>query len=89
MRSSLDPLAFPELRWLRAGLGGKLGPATAAAIERGHPGLEWLDLTETRLRTVTDLCCARSGSRRWMPEVGRASSPTTRSFATSRPPNMG
>ncbi len=56
MRGSLDPLAFPELRWLRIGLGGKLGPATAEAIERGHPDLEWLDLTETRVRTVTDLC---------------------------------
>ncbi len=56
MRGTLDPLAFPELRWLQIGLGGKLGPTTATAIERGHAGLEWLALTETRVRTVTDLC---------------------------------
>ncbi len=58
MRGSLDPLAFPHLRWLRIALGGKLGPAITAAITRGHPGLEWLALTETRARVVTELCPA-------------------------------
>ncbi len=58
MRGSLDPLAFPHLRWLRIGLGGKLGPDITASIARGHPGLEWLALTETRARVVTDLCPA-------------------------------
>ncbi len=55
LRGSLDPLAFAELRWLRLGLGGKGGAAVLPAIERGHPRLQWLAVSETRARTAREL----------------------------------
>jgi hypothetical protein len=55
-RGRLDPLGFPELRWLRLGLGGKGGAAMLTAIERGHRHLEWLAFTEVKARTATELC---------------------------------
>jgi hypothetical protein len=55
LRGSLDPLAFAELRWLRLGLGGKGGAAALPAIERGHPRLQWLAISETRARSALEL----------------------------------
>jgi len=55
VRGSLDPLAFPELRWLRIKLGGKGGAAAFASLQRGHPGLRWLAVGETRIRSVEAL----------------------------------
>ncbi len=55
LRGSLDPLAFAELRWLRLGLGGKGGAAALPAIERGHPRLQWLAVSETRARAAREL----------------------------------
>lgn len=56
LRGELDPLGFPDLRWLRIGLGGKGGAAILPAIERGHAQLEWLALREVKARVATDLC---------------------------------
>lgn len=56
LRGELDPLGFPDLRWLRIGLGGKGGAAVLPAIERGHARLEWLALREVKARVATDLC---------------------------------
>ena len=56
LRGDLDPVAFPDLRWLRIGLGGKGGAAVLPAILRGHEGLEWLDVSETRAHSATDVC---------------------------------
>jgi uncharacterized protein (DUF3820 family) len=55
MRGELDPIAFPELRWLATSLGGKLGPGFLDALRRGHPHLRSLDVHETRIRRITDL----------------------------------
>jgi len=55
LRGSLDPLAFPDLRWLRLGLGGKGGAAMLPFMAAGHPGLEWLSLAEVKARSVTEL----------------------------------
>jgi hypothetical protein len=56
LRGDIDPVVFPDLRWLRIGLGGKGGAAVLPAIQRGHTGLEWLDLNETKARSATDVC---------------------------------
>ena len=56
LRGDLDPVGFPDLRWLRIGLGGKGGAAALPAIQRGHPGLEWLSLREVKARKATELC---------------------------------
>jgi hypothetical protein len=55
MRGELDPLGFPELRWLSCGLGGKLGPVFLEALQRGHPVLRSLDVHETRIRRLSEL----------------------------------
>ena len=55
LRGDLDPLAFPDLRWLRLSLGGKGGAAVLPSIQRGHPGLEHLEVKETKVRTVAEL----------------------------------
>jgi hypothetical protein len=56
LRGDLDPLGFPDLHWLRIGLGGKGGAVVLPALERGHPRLEWLALREVKARVVTDVC---------------------------------
>ena len=56
LRGDLNPVGFPDLRWLRVGLGGKGGAAALLAIQRGHAGLEWLDVNETNGRSATDVC---------------------------------
>jgi hypothetical protein len=55
IRGDLDPFAFPELRWLRTGLGGKGAAKTRELLDRGHPNLEWLTVRETRARSVAEL----------------------------------
>jgi hypothetical protein len=55
LRGELDPLSFPDLRWLRLSLGGKGGAAVLPSIQRGHPLLEHLAVTETKARTVAEL----------------------------------
>lgn len=55
IRGDLDPFAFPELRWLRTGLGGKGAAKTRELLRRGHRELEWLAVSETRARTATEL----------------------------------
>ena len=64
LRGELDPLAFPELRWLRVGLGGKGGARVLPSIVRGHAALEWLALRETRARSVEELVGAFPSLRR-------------------------
>ena len=54
-RGTLDLAAFPELRWLRVGLGGKGGAAMLPMIVAGLPGLEWLALSETRAKSVGEV----------------------------------
>jgi hypothetical protein len=54
-RGALDLTALTELRWLRVGLGGKGGAAMLPAITAGLPGLEWLAVSETKVRVATDL----------------------------------
>ncbi len=56
LRGELDPVGFPDLRWLQIGLGGKGGLAALPAVQRGHSRLEWLALRETKARVATDLC---------------------------------
>ena len=51
-RGEIDLRAFPRLRWLRVGLGGKGGAAMLSTIEGGHRTLEWLAVSETRARTA-------------------------------------
>ena len=55
IRGDLDPFAFPELRWLRTGLGGKGAAKTRELLSRGHPDLEWLAVSETRARSASEL----------------------------------
>jgi Leucine-rich repeat (LRR) protein len=55
LRGDLDPLAFPDLRWLRLSLGGKGGAAVLPAIQRGHPALAHLEVKETKSRTLAEL----------------------------------
>ncbi|MBA3876727.1 MAG: hypothetical protein C0498_07295 [Anaerolinea sp.] len=54
-RGSLDLAALKELRWLRIGLGGKGGAAMLPAITAGLPRLEWLAVSETKVRTAAEL----------------------------------
>src|SRR3954468_17178934 len=55
LRGELDLAAFPQLRWLRASLGGEGGEALRASLSRGHPRLEHLSFTEVRDRTLDEL----------------------------------
>jgi hypothetical protein len=55
LRGVLDPFALEDLRWFRAGLGGKGGAMLLPAIERGHPRLTYLSVRETKARTVGEL----------------------------------
>ncbi|GAA1477752.1 hypothetical protein GCM10009623_21980 [Nocardioides aestuarii] len=55
LRGEVDPFAFEDLRWFRAGLGGKGGAMLMPAIERGHPRLASLSVRETKARTVAEL----------------------------------
>ena len=55
LRGEVDPFAFEDLRWFRAGLGGKGGAMLMPAIERGHPRLTYLNVRETKARTVAEL----------------------------------
>lgn len=63
LRGTFDPLSLPELRWLRASLGGKVGKVIAERLLAGHEQLEWLGLTEVPLRTATDLVARLPGLR--------------------------
>jgi hypothetical protein len=54
-RGTLDLAAFKDLRWLRLGLGGKGGAAMLPAITTGLPGLEWLAVSETKVKTAGEL----------------------------------
>lgn len=55
LRGSLDLRALRELRWLRLGLGGKGGAAMLPMITAGLPGLEWLAVSETKVKTAIEL----------------------------------
>ncbi|MFL5916311.1 MAG: hypothetical protein ACJ752_11855 [Gaiellaceae bacterium] len=55
LRGELDLQAFPQLRWLRASLGGKGGEALRQSLSRSHPRLEHLSLTEVRARRLDEL----------------------------------
>lgn len=55
LRGELDPLAFADLRWLTVPLGGKGGAAVLPSILRGHPGLQHLQVRETKATTVAEL----------------------------------
>jgi len=55
LRGELDLLSFPDLRWLRLGLGGKGGQAMLPVMAVGHPALEWLSVSETKANTATDI----------------------------------
>jgi hypothetical protein len=54
LRGDLDPLDFPELRWLSLSLGGKGGRALLPSVQRGHPGLRHLQLVEVPFRTIEE-----------------------------------
>jgi hypothetical protein len=58
LRGELNPLGFPELRWLRIGLGGKGGVGAVQAVREGHPALRWLSVREVKASVVTNLCAA-------------------------------
>lgn len=55
LRGDLDPLAFPDLRWLTIPLGGKGGAAILPSIRRGHPRLEHLRVRETKVKSIGEL----------------------------------
>lgn len=55
LRGRLDPLNFPDLRWLRLSLGGKGGAAVLPHIQAGHPALEHLEVKETKARVLAEL----------------------------------
>lgn len=55
LRGELDPLAFPNLGWLRVGLGGKGGARILPSILRGHPQMAWLSVSEVGARSVAEL----------------------------------
>lgn len=55
LRGELELPAFPELRWLRASLGGKGGRALQDSLGRGHARLEHLSLAEAPTRTLGEL----------------------------------
>ena len=83
LRGALDPLGFSDLRWLRIGLGGKGGARALPAIQRGHPGLEWLSLREVKVRTATELCAGfprlralRIGFADYLRELGNLAATT-------------
>jgi hypothetical protein len=55
LRGTVDLAAFPDLRWLRINLGGQGGAAMLPAMADGHPGLEWLAVSETKAKAVADV----------------------------------
>jgi hypothetical protein len=55
VRGELDPFALEDLRWFKAGLGGKGGAMLRPALDRGHPRLRFLGVRETTARTVAEL----------------------------------
>lgn len=55
LRGEFDPFTLEDLRWFKAGLGGKGGAMLRPAIERGHPRLTFLSIRETNARTVAEL----------------------------------
>jgi hypothetical protein len=55
IRGTLDVRTFPELRWLRTKLGGKGGATMLPAITGGLPDLEWLAVSETKIKTAAEL----------------------------------
>ena len=55
LRGELDVRGFPQLRWLRASLGGRGGKALQASLVRGHARLEHLSVTEVPARTLAEL----------------------------------
>ena len=63
LRGTLDLKAFPELRWLRIGLGGKGGAAMLPAMAAGHPALEWLAVVETKIKAVAEVAGPFPGLR--------------------------
>jgi hypothetical protein len=54
-RGTVDLAAFKELRWLRVRLGGKGGAAMLPMITAGLPRLEWLAVSETKVKTAVEL----------------------------------
>ena len=55
LRGELDVPGFPQLRWLRASLGGKGGKALQDSLAHGHACLEHLSFTEVPARTLAEL----------------------------------
>lgn len=55
LRGEFDPFNFEELRWFKAGLGGKGGAMLLPVIERGHPCLTFLSVRETKARTLAEI----------------------------------
>ncbi len=55
LNGTLDLASFPGLRWLRINLGGKGGQAMLPTMAAGHPGLEWLAVSESRSAAVDDV----------------------------------
>lgn len=55
LRGELDPLAFPDLRWLTTPLGGKGGVLVLESIKRGHPRLGHLRVRETKAKSIGEL----------------------------------
>jgi len=55
LRGELDVRGFPQLRWLRASLGGRGGKALQDSLARGHARLEHLSVTEVPARTLAEL----------------------------------
>jgi hypothetical protein len=55
LRGELDVRGFPQLRWLRASLGGKGGKALQDSLAHGHACLEHLSFTEVPARTLSEL----------------------------------
>jgi hypothetical protein len=55
LRGGLDVRGFPQLRWLKAPLGGKGGKAVQDSLAAGHPRLEHLVLSRVRARTLAEV----------------------------------
>jgi len=55
LRGTLDLSTFPELRWLKLGLGGKGGEAMGPAMAAGHPRVEWLAVAEARTQIAAEV----------------------------------
>ena len=55
LRGELDVRGFPQLRWLRASLGGRGGKAFQDSLAGGHPRLEHLVLSRVPARALDEL----------------------------------